>query len=633
MQKIIALLYILFIILISIHSSRSSLNAQSSLSSFEDRKQDWLNRNGMTLEGDYDTDPHYGRFYLFAWAEKNLYISEAMPGMGTFHDQLMGLFEKRSNAGSTGGLNISRIFYQYENLLKDASYPHPDDWQYIKNALSGDAWSDSHIDTRGWLLATQAERTVTMFLYTLEYDLDATVYWPTGTYTDLTFTSSYSGKKYIPGRRYNSYELSRDWLFEAMDTWTRRGSSELDGNYSGYALHSLLLLYDFADRPLKRLDGRPHPDGTEMKKRAKMTLDLLLLDQMMDCSANQRGGVFGRAYRFNIVHDAWKSLYHAYFGMDKGGTDCDGDAYISSYRVPNFIEDLASLNDETNAYWHIHTENNRVSTDDHYGKWTYITRHFNLGADGPDGNSWQLSINSEDDQGPRVGQPFRLWIDSKPSSADPNESIDPQTTTGNGRLFQFRNAAFLDLWSGGHIHVCLDGNSFDIGHDQLTKASQYAQDFSIGSGWKFFRENKVAIALRLDDGKLGALEVVIIDPNINADHCYPSFQDFQDAVNRNCAITDNSFKTSRGYLIEGNASGGKVNGQPIWTFPFKRMETVDYRGNKLISWQNNIMIVKKNNDEIVYDFNNWKFYDSGFTGDISAPSPPSSLSISPGTNP
>lgn len=612
---------------ILIHLVITNLAAQTPVTSFEDRKQDWLNRNGMTLESEYDTDPHYGKFYLFAWAEKRLYINESIPGMGNFHDELMGLFEKRGNAGSCGGLNISRIFYQYEDLLKDASYPNPGDWEYIKKSLSEDAWSDSHINTRAWFLATQPQRTTTMFLHTLEYDLDATIYWPTGTYSDLTFTSSFSGKKYIPGRRYNSYELSRDWLFEAMDTWTKIGSSELDGNYTGLAIHSLLLLYDFADRPLQRLGDRSHPDGIEMKKRAKMTLDLLLLDQIMDFSANHRGGVFGRAYRYNVVHDAWKSFYHAYFGIDKGGTDWDGDAYVSSYRVPSLIGDLANLNDETNAYWHIHTENNKVNTDEHFGKWTFITRHFNLGADGPDGNSWQLSIFSEDDQGPRTGQPFRLWIDAKSSSADPNESIDPLTTTGNGRFFQYRNAAFLNLWNGGHVHMCLDGNSFDIGHDQLKKASQYAQDYSIDKGWKFFRENKVAIALRLDDGKTGAMEVVIIDPNSSSDHCYPSFQEFQTAVNQNCVITDYSFKTSRGDVIEGSASGGKVNGQPIWTFPFKRMETVDYRGNELISWQNNIMVIKKNNDQFVYDFNNWEFYDSGFPGDIVPPAPPANVQI------
>ena len=624
-MKMIKFFNILPIVLIFITSAISNLGAQTPIASFEDRKRDWLNRNGMTLNNNHRTDPHYGRFYLFAWAEKNLYITEPMPGMGTFHDQLMGLFEKRSNAGSYGGINISRIFYQYENLLKDKSYPHPNDWQYIKNALSEDARSDCHIDTRAWYLSTQSERTVSLFLYTLEYDVDATTVWPAGTYTDLTFTSSYSGKRYVPGNRYNSYELSRDWLFEAMNTWTKIGSSELDGNYSGLTIHSMLMLHDFADRPLSRLGGRAHPDGIEMKKRAKMTLDLLLLDQMMDFSANHRGGVFGRSYRYNVVNDAWKSFYHAYFGIDKGGTDCDGDAYVSSYRVPHIIEDMANLNDETNAYWHIHTENNRVNTDDRYGKWTFITKHFNLGADGPDGNSWQLSIYSEDGWGSRAGQPFRLWIDSKPSSADPNESIDPQTTTGNGRLFQFRNAAFLNLWGGGHVHVCLNGNSFDIGHEQLKKASEYAQDFSIGSGWNFFKENKVALALRLDSGKLGGLEVVIIDPNVDADHCYPSFQAFQEAVHKNCVVTDNSFKTSRGYVIEGNSSGGKVNGQPIWTFPFKRMETVDYRGNKMISWQNNIMIVSKNNVEHVYDFNNWKFYDSGFPGDITPPAVPTNV--------
>jgi hypothetical protein len=77
-------------------------------------------------------------------------------------------------------------------------------------------------------------------------------------------------------------------------------------------------------------------------------------------------------------------------------------------------------------------------------------------------------------------------------------------------------------------------------------------------------------------------------------------------------LIQSSFRTSRGYVIEQGESGGNVNGQPIWSFPFKRIETIDYHGNKLISWNNNVMTVSKNNKTIVYDFNNWEYYDSEY---------------------
>jgi len=605
------------------------LTAQFQTTTFAQRKQLWLDRDGAKLSGDFDTRVHFGRPYLFAWLEKNIYISSGHPTLGIFHDQLIGLYDKRGKAGSRAGLHLSRIFYQYEHILKDPSYPYPDDWQHIKDLLSFDARDDSHLNTRNWSKATQPQRTVTSFLHTLDYDRNATVLWPSGSFDDIHFTSTFSGNQYVPGNRYNTYELSRDWLFNALDTWAKIGSNELDGNYTGLALHSLLLLYDFADRPLERLDRSRDEDGIEMKKRARMVLDLLLLDQIMDFSANHHGGAFGRIYRYNITHALVRALYYPYFGVDKGDSMDDGDAYVSSYRLPAYIEDLGILWDEPSSYWHIHQENNLVGSDANYGKWTYVTKYFNLGGAGPNGAGWQLAIYSEDTNAVRPGQPFRLWIDGSPSSADPDESLNEYTTTGSGNMYQFQNTAFFKFWDDPHVHVCLDGNRFDEGHDQLHPASQYANDFNINQGWNFFRESNVAIALRLDSGRIGAMEVVIIDPNVSAAHCYPTFEDFKNAVRNNCELTKYYFVTSRGNMIEPGNNGGTVNGQPIWQFPFKRMETIDNQGRKLIAWDNNIMTITENNKRIVYDFNNWEFDDSDQNGDYIAPAPPQSVSVLP----
>ena len=609
------------------------LLSQFQMTTFEQRKQSWLNRDGATLNGSFDTRIHFGRPYLFAWLEQNIYIKDSHPELGSIHDQLVEMYADRGKAGCRTGLHISRIFYQYEHILKDASYPYPGDWEELKKLLSSNVYDKHQLNTRSWAKSTQPQRTVTAFLHTLEYDREAEVIWPTGTFDDIQFTSSYTSKTYHPGNYYNTFELSRDWLFLALDTWAKKGSSELDGNYMGLAIHSLLLLYDFAGRPLDRLGGQPDPDGKEMKKRAKMVLDLLLLDQVMDFSANHHGGTSGRLYRYNITHALLRSLYYAYFGVDKGGTCDDGDAYVSSYRLPELIDDLGTLWDEPNSYWHIHQENNLVNSDPTYGKWTFVTKYFNLGGSGNDGSRWQLTIYSEDTNGSRNGQPFRLWIDESDNTADPNELLSEYTTIGSGRMFQFQNAAYFKFWADAHVHVCQDGNSFDIGQDQLKPASQYAQDYFINSGWNFFKEADVAVALRIDNSRTAAMEVVIIDPNVNADHCYPSFQEFKDAVRNRCELNANYFRTSRGYVIDTSVSGGKVNDEPIWNFPFKRMETIDYRGNKLISWNNNVMTISKNNKTLVYDFNNWKFYDSMISGDFVSPVPPVNVLITPGEKP
>lgn len=606
------------------------LMAQFQITTFEQRKQAWLNRDGAKIDGSFDDRLFFGRPYLFAWLEKNIFISDPHPELGNFHDQLVAMYDERGDAGCRTGLHLSRIFYQYEHKLKEHSYPYPNDWENIKNLLSFDAQDNHHLDTRSWSKSTQPQRTVTAFLHTIEYDRDAVVLWPSGTFDNIQFTSSYSANTYYPGNNYHTYELSRDWLFHAFETWAKQGSSELDGNYVGPAIHSLLLLYDFAARPLERLTGRPDPDGVEMKKRSRMMLDLLLLDQVMDFSANHHGGSFGRIYRYNITHALLRSLYYAYFGIDKGCTVDDGDAYVSSYRLPSLIEDLGTIWDETSAYWHIHQENNLVGSDPAYGKWTYVTKYFNLGGGGPYGDGWQLAIYSEDTNGDRIGQPFRLWIDGKENTADPDESLYEYTTMGSGGMYQFRNTAFFKFWDNAHVHVCQQGNRFDIGQEQLKPASQYAQDYFIDTGWNFFMEANVAIALRIDESRIGALEVVIIAPNVNAEHCYPSFQAFKDAVINQSDLTKDFFRTSRGNVIEASDAGGKANGQPIWNFPFKRMETTDYLGNKLISWNNNVMTVSKNDKTIIYDFNNWEYDDSENPGDFVPPAAPVNLTVTPG---
>ena len=49
----------------------------------------------------------------------------------------------------------------------------------------------------------------------------------------------------------------------------------------------------------------------------------------------------------------------------------------------------------------------------------------------------------------------------------------------------------------------------------------------------------------------------------------------------------------------------------------------------LISWKNNVMRVTKNNQSMVYDFNNWEYSNADGSGDFIAPAPPENIFISP----
>ena len=567
----------------------------------DQRKQEWLARDGARIDNIFDTNVHYGRPYLFAWIESGKYLTYPHPQLGSIPSQIKPLFDGRNRAGSRAFLHLCRLYYQYGDTLKKyflATYNSLDSIMYT-NADNTNL--HNQVDTRSWNKSTQPMRTIPPFLYYLHNDnvRSRSMLWPTGTYDNIGFTSSYSGTTYIPGNYYNALNLLRDWLYHAMDTWTKYGSNELDGNYLGCALHSLLALYDFSPQDC--------PDGIEMRKRAKMTLDLLMLDQFMDFSARHHGGSFGRTYRYNIVHAHNRSLVYPILGIDTGDTNDDGDLYVSSYRLPQQLLNLFQLHSKPDAYYHINFENNKdiIRTS---GKYTFVNKWFNLGGEGFLGDSWQLSIFTEDG----VGRPFRLWKDCLESSADPSGDLDNYTTTGIDRSYQYKNNLFIKSWcSVLHLHVCQNGNTFEIGQTNLKKASLYNQDYFLNSGWNFFLENKVALAIKID-GKVAALEVVIIS-NETAEHCYPSFQAFQDAVNQNSILTSTYFKTSRSIIIGSNQ---------LWEFPFNRIETIDNSETYLIRWESGN---KMKINDLTYDFNNWTI--SSFGKDVNPPNSPTNIRI------
>ena len=103
------------------------LVAQFQTTTFEQRKQSWLDRDGAKLDCGFDDRVFYGRPYLFAWLEKKIYISNPHPALGNIHNQLVEMYDERGDAGCRTGLHLSRIFYQYAPILKSTIYPYPDD--------------------------------------------------------------------------------------------------------------------------------------------------------------------------------------------------------------------------------------------------------------------------------------------------------------------------------------------------------------------------------------------------------------------------------------------------------------------------------------------------------------------------
>ena len=571
----------------------------------DSRKQDWLARDGACIDGTFNTDIHYGKPYLFAWLNSGKYLTNPHPQLGSISSQIKGLFDGRNNAGTRAFLHLCRLYYQYGDTLKKyipSVYKSLDSIMVI-NSKSTEL--HNQVDTRAWNESLQPMRTVPPFLYYLYHpELQSKLMlWPTGTYDNISFTSPYSNVTYIPGNYYNAFNLLRDWLYYAMDIWTKYGSNELDGNYSGCALHSLLALYD--------LSPQNSPDGIEMRKRAKMTLDLLMLDQFMDFSANHQGGSFGRTYRYNIVHAHARNLIYPVLGINTGDTNDDGDLYVSSYRLSQQLLNLFQLNSKSDSYYHINFENNKsiIRTS---GKYTFVNRWFNLGGESSLGDKWQLSIFSNDTHGPAVGRPFRLWIDCLENSGDPNPELENYTTMGVDRSYQYKNNLFIKSGcSALHLHACQDGNTFEIGQGNLIKASLFNQDYFLNNSWNFFLENKVALAIKIN-GKVAAIEVVIISDEM-ADHCYPSFQAFQTAVNQNSALSDTNFKTSRSIIIDSNQ---------IWNFPLKRIETIDNNDTYLIKWESGN---KMRIGNLIYNFNNWTL--SSQEEDIVPPNSPTNVRI------
>ncbi len=611
----------------------------------EQRKQDWLNRDGRRVDGTYNGITHDGNSHIFAWMEKGLYFDDTSPPetwMGSASQEIQELFNEWNDAGSLAQITGMRLYLQYGDVLRGERpvngkiYQNTTDFTDIENTMKNQVRQYSGLTARlggaGQNCSSQPMRSITGYLYTLT-DTAATFVYPSNV---QSWTGTKSGTLYEPGKTYNSRVYALDLLNSGFkNCFTVGGNDEMDGgHYSWRPIISFLLLYDFADR-VCQVDEFSNlcAEGREVKRQAKMTLDTILLGEMMDFSAKQHGGTIADRNNRRELLDSQLTygLHYPMFGLpEKAIRDSHGNMFVSSYRPSPLIHKLSTnASSLGSSYWHWNTENYAMANMQNTGKWNFVNKYFNMGSADTVTPRWRLSVRSDqvgqDDWKDRAGQPFLLWIDQKDWTGHPcNDSFVSSCNKawglGEPTMRQFRNAAYIKM-NNPRLHVVQD-NDFDEGQDVLNSLKLSVQDpnctnagnavtcennYGLGSGWKFFREGKTAIALNKNGSSIG-LEVAVIDPSCSEQFCYGSFEAFKVSVIDNASVTSNSFTTSRGVVISANDGAlCGLNSPGDCVFPFKRFENTSSDG-KLIEWlPNNQMKIQSGSESCLFDFNGWVY--------------------------
>ena len=198
-----------------------------------------------------------------------------------------------------------------------------------------------------------------------------------------------------------------------------------------------------------------------------------------------------------------------------------------------------------------------------------------------------------------------LWINGTPYS-DPNDPFSPPPANaeyydGGDGGYQYRNAMIVCPSGKPYLHISVGSNSFD--------------EMSTESGWQFYREGKVAIAIQMNSTCAG-LEVATIGVDYN------SYQSFKQAIKDHARLELSRFTTSKGQVITSSIVDG--------TYPFERLEATDNMNNKIVEWNNRVMTVRKHGKTVVYDFNNWRYDEDPTSWDLVPPNPPQGVKVSDG---
>ncbi len=591
------------------------ITVRSLAQSFEDRRYDYLYVSGSEYS---DTESA-----IWAWLENND-PSRANDIYTTISDwaRTGGVDPGWDSGWHLYRLQLVRVLYQYRDRVDATLCGTVEDLlNYFIRSKYG-----FHVGT----LNNRLFDFVVRYLWSQKYP-NVTVQYSTGPFDpsiparqqEDEFT--YDGREYILGNTYNSLALARDWLYWTFDRLTTAGdgNEEVDSEYTKTFIISLYTLYDFVY-------------DSEMKRKAKMMLDFILLDSILDVSANLHGGHIGRTYGWSILGGQPQVYHWIYWGI---GPNPNGsrwgqfyDAYVSTYRLPELIEDLGILDDEPDNYWHLNKENNRSGfLPPEHGKWTFVTKYYSLGGST---RQWMLNVKSNNsDYG------IRMWINDIPRILNDqgqiieliNDYYAPMTLGTYG--YQYKNVIFIKL-KDPCLHIMNTG-TFRVYEDGDNTGNLFDVDETI-SERRFLKVGNVAICVYMTLYR-SAVEVAIIGVD------YPTYDDFKTACINNAKFVKISsnpeiyvYITCKGDTISSSYDNvfqtdlTYVNSQLLWQFPFERLETEAYNGRKIVEWTGDREVtIRWHGKKLVYDLNSWT-YTSEVNVDTEPPNPPQGVAVTPG---
>jgi len=571
----------------------TNLSAQFDGATIDDRQRAFIEDDGNYWLQRYGSDKGCWRQCIFAWLENNNHLNDdkiveeinLLMSPGETDDRWENGWIVQSHPAKVALLRVILGLVAVVDGIQPGLANTIRDF-YSERIKKSDMF---HANPNGHLRGN-----VVMYLFAEHYEPDLEVTYPSNwDENDIYPVFSYEGRRYVNGQNYRVLDLCGDWLQWTFDDWTSehcKNQEFASVNYTRMLIDGLVLLYDFS------LDQK-------MKRKAKMILDFLLLDAVLNYSANHWGGPHKRMY-LDTYWDGYDSFYWQFFwGLRRPGGDnrTIADVFVTTYRPSLVVQDIGILSDENDDYYHINRFSNLAFNTKDHGSYCFVTKNYNLGT----GFNWQLNINSNDGSGALQGKPFMLWINGKPYS-DANNPFSPPPVSstyydGGDGGYQHRNAMLVVPSGKPYLHFSIGNNSID--------------EKSTENGWQFYREGKVAIAIQLNS-TCAALEVVTIGVD------YSSYQEFKSAIKNNALLEFNRFTTSKGVVI----TPGFADGQ----YPYNRLEAEDNNSNKLVQWNNRVMTVRKHGKSVVYDFNNWHYYEDSTNWDIIPPHPPQGVSVNKG---
>ena len=392
---------------------------------------------------------------------------------------------------------------------------------------------------------------------------------------ECPYSFTYGGNAYVAGRghQYPSRTLYRDWLGHRIEQWLRSGDREDFGVYYYAQVQSMAALADFASDP-------------QLMKKGEMFFDFLIFNWATAFSANHPAGAHGRYYRGPEERGEGAGFPWLIFFDFEGRPDVSGgdlDAYAFTHDLPQLLADIVEARGEGSEYYRI-IRGHDPSLGDY--RYDYLTPDYNLGGAGM-GTGWELNIKSE-------SVPFKLFINDCATPYEPGCNVGsdaPYLFFMGKNGFQHRNAMFVA--SGGTLQQSLGTNAWD--------------EQGVEGGWRFFREGKVAVAVKITNAS-SALEVATIGVD------YPTYQAFKEAITTDLnRLTPSGYTTTHGVTI----TYGYVDyGTEFASLPFDRLEA--WEGHvgrnderKLVDWDGDVMTVSKDGLSCRYDFNTWSTSGDG----------------------